>query len=869
MHLLSHLIDALGYSCLPLAAFLALFWVFTLRGERWRAAAVAAATCSGLYLALITELLSIPRWITRPAVALAWFVPAAVTCLYGWRLRRSRRVPEKIQEPLEVAEPLNSFDWCLLSGICLIVALVGLTAILAPPNTWDAMAYHMSRVAQWMTNRDVRPYPAFYSPQLFLSPWAEYGILHLDLLYGGDRLVNLVDWLSMAGTLVGVSLIAEQLGAGRRGQILAALVCATMPAGILEASGAMNTYASAFWLVAAVYYALRWNKEQSWAITGALAATISLAIFTKGTNYTFLPFVLLACWWLGSARARVLQLKRLAVIALAVLIVNGPLYVRNYKLSGSPLGFSSPLGDDPERQYANQHVSPAIAFANVVKNLALHVGTPVSSINAAFAKIIDSGLRHLGIDPNDKASTYRGGFHINPTSTYESVAGNPLQLALIFLTILLLLPARAGNRALRYFMAGICLSFVLFCALIRWQAWNGRYHLPLFALAAAVVGVVLERWRPRFLTVGVALLLLLSAAPFTLLNSLRPLAPWKRTSILRRPRAALYFADYHQTLQDSYTSAAQAVLRTGCGNIGVDASLEDFDYPMFALLGAGHGKRAVRYAEARNLTAAYARPEATRPCVIICLRCAHAPAKWAEYRSVGGQVSLFNEIAVFSANGSMPDDATFTSPSPAQIPGILDEIDSNRDRLRASHLGSVEEKVMRAAKDWPARQVELSGRIDSLYGQTYAAWRVRDSAYPLRRNHTAADAAAMDPLQVVAASQVLENWNQAMPAKIQELSRLVDQLYTSWQMVVAHSLPAGSVCRVEIQSAGRTDHNLQASTAGQRDLQTEDVACRCLGSHSEGTTVASKQLGKFDSEAESSTTCRVTRNANGSLSLEP
>ncbi len=101
---------------------------------------------------------------------------------------------------------------------------------------------------------------------MFLSPWAEYAILHLDVLYGGDRLVNLVEFASMGGTLIGVSLIAERLGASKRGQLLAVLACATLPEGVLEASGAMNTYVGAFWIVVTVYYLLRWNDRQNWNV---------------------------------------------------------------------------------------------------------------------------------------------------------------------------------------------------------------------------------------------------------------------------------------------------------------------------------------------------------------------------------------------------------------------------------------------------------------------------------------------------------------------------------------------------------------------------------------------------------------------------
>ncbi len=692
---------------LPLTAYLAVVWILRIRGEGWRSAALSAGVCWGVYLALATEILSIPRLITRPVLAGAWVSFTLGISIYGWVFRRStsRQIEVQRRASREAKEaPLDKMEWLLLSGIGLVVMLVSTTAILSAPNTWDAMAYHMSRVAQWMTNRDVDLYPAFYSAQLFLSPWSEYVILHLDILYGGDRLANLVELVSMIGTVTGVSLIAQQLGAGRRGQLLAAVAVVALPEGVLEASGAMNTYVGTFWIVMAIYYLLRWNKQQSWRVALALGSAVGLALMTKGTAYVFLPFVLVACWWIGPAAARKQLLARLPMFLLIVFILNGPLYLRNYKLSGSPLGFTSPLGDDPERQYANTHVSGSIAAANVVKNLSLHLATPIPSLNDQLSRGVLWALHSMHIDPDDKASTYRGGFHLNGFSSHEARAGNPLQLALIALASLLLFNSRIGNQALRLYVLGLAGSFVLFCALIRWQPWNSRYHLPLFALGLAVVGVVLEKSLPRLALSGVACALVISALPFAIFNSLRPLAPWPRVSVLRQPRLNSYFADSHDRWIDSDVAAAKLVESSPCRSIGVDASLEDFDYPLFALLGAGHNEREVRYIGVRNLTATYARLGNMPPCVVICLRCAHAPAKWTEYKNVGRRVSVFDELAVFTADGSFSNNQTVTLPDASEIDGMLEQLDYYRESPRATNLGIVEGRIDRAGRDWPEKK---------------------------------------------------------------------------------------------------------------------------------------------------------------------
>jgi hypothetical protein len=856
---------------LPLAAYLAIFWVLRLRGEGRRSSALGAAVGWGVFLALITELLSIPRMITRPALAIAWLSFASFVFAYGWALHKSksRRIDSKLEdrEYQPISSPLGKTEWLLLSGIGFLVFLVGIAALLSAPNNWDAMAYHMSRVAQWMNNRDVGLYPAFYSVQLWMSPWAEYAMLHLDVLYGSDRLVNLVEVLSMIGTITGVSLIAQQLGAGFRGQLFAAIAIATIPEGVLEASGAMNTYVAGFWVVVAVYYLLRWNKQQSWNIACAMGAAVGLAIFSKGTSYVFLSCVLLACWWMGSAPARKRLLIHLPVLLTIVLALNGPLYLRNYQLSGSPLGFPSAFGDDPLRQVRNSHVSPAIAFSGVVKNLALHLGTPIGAVNERTQQAIVGTLHALRIDPSDPDSTYRGGFHLNGFSSNEARAGNPLQLALIGLTCLLLFRRRIGDRTLRLYMFGIAGSFVIFCTLIRWQPWNSRYHLPLFALGMAVVGVVLERSWSRVTLSVVALLLLVSALPFAIFNSLRPLAPWPRTSIFSQPRLDSYFADSHDWWRNSYVSTAKFIESSECRSIGVDSSLEDFDYPLYALLGIGHSGRQVRYVGVNNLTVAYARPDSKPPCAVICLRCAHAPAKWAEYKNVGGRVTVFDDVAIFSGNGDRPNNQTVVLPRQDQYEAILEQLDYYRDSPLDVNFATTEAKVDRASRDWPMKKNDLKARMNAIFTEGLSLWRVRDSVDPMRRKGEPIDHSKIDPVQLMAALEVFQDWHQTVHGKVDDLDRSVDQLYLSWESQVKRDpLEEGSsidrngssACRAEVKTV-ETNGTYPASSvtitpSGEHFIEISDCSCLGTGLNSWAVLVR-KPLGKYDSEAENLTKC--------------
>src|SRR6185312_4671325 len=103
-----------------------------------------------------------------------------------------------------------------------------------------------------------------------------------------------VQWLAWIGCALAASLIARSLGAGARGQLLAFIVCATIPNGILSASGPKNDCVVAFWIAAAIYLLFQYQRRQSWANAAGIGAALGLSILTKGTAYLYLPCFLLA-----------------------------------------------------------------------------------------------------------------------------------------------------------------------------------------------------------------------------------------------------------------------------------------------------------------------------------------------------------------------------------------------------------------------------------------------------------------------------------------------------------------------------------------------------------------------------------------------
>ena len=307
------------------------------------------------------------------------------------------------------------------------------------------MAYHMARVAHWAQNGTVRHYPTPYLPQLYHPPWAEFAITHFQLLSGGDRFANAVQWLAMIGSVLCTSLITKLLGGDSRAQIFAAVLAATIPMGILQGSSTQNDLVVTFWLLVFVSYVLRMMASSSrsqpdllelrWQMMAA-GASLGLAVLTKGTAYIYaMPFVL----WLAFVMVKRLRLRAIPfglVAGALVLLLNAGHFWRNVQLFGTPLS----AGDE---SYVNEVFTPSAFVSNFIRNLSLHAGTPFAGVNEAMSVAVRRLHDALGIAVNDPRTTAVNDprtaagngrdleFAISRIDTVEDFAGNLLHTALI------------------------------------------------------------------------------------------------------------------------------------------------------------------------------------------------------------------------------------------------------------------------------------------------------------------------------------------------------------------------------------------------------------------------------------------------------
>ena len=542
--------------------------------DDWRSGFLAAAATWGTALVAITEILSLIHALEFRWVAAAW--SACLVAAAGLWLRF-------VGDPRRLMKDgwsgrLTKVEWGLVAASVVIAGLLAVIAWIAPPNTDDAMAYHMPRVMHWIQDRSVAFFPAHILRQLYLSPGSEFIVLHFVILSGSDKLANFVQWASMIGSAIAVSLAARELGAGKHGQLLSAVFGMTLPMGILQATGTQSDYVTGFWLAAFAYWMLRLrSRGDAWSAV-AMGASLGLALLSKATAYIFaLPLLAWMSWQVMRSFGK-RGTALLAAAAILTVMVNLPTYVRETRLFGNPLGFT----EEPTiGVYSNEVVTPAAFASNVIRNAALHMDTPFPALDSALTRGIVKLHEAMGISAQDPRTTWAGiGFSIEPTAFYENMDGNPLHFALIGVCAVLI--AARGDLRKRLLAAMLCVAAaaLLFCLVLKWQPWGSRLHLPLFLLAAPIIGAAIESTRRKWAPRALAGLLLIAALPWVLLNQSRPLVgPESILTAERLKRDSATMANY----VGAVTFAAKH-MGDQCTEVGLYLRPDDLEYAFWVLL---------------------------------------------------------------------------------------------------------------------------------------------------------------------------------------------------------------------------------------------------------------------------------------------
>ncbi|MCM8776216.1 MAG: glycosyltransferase family 39 protein [Candidatus Omnitrophica bacterium] len=466
---------------------------------------------------------------------------------------------------------------------------MGVTAWFAPPNTWDSLVYHMSRVVHWIQNRSVAHYSTVELRQLIHPPWAEFAIMHFQILSQGDHWAGFVQWFSLLGSVIAASLVAGALGAKLMGQIAASMVCLTIPSGILQASGTKNDYAVGYWLVVFVYFLLLYRDKLKVGYLLGLATGLGLAFLTKISALVFSVPFLLWLLLLEIKQCRREAWKHSILVLGIVLILNVSPWARNFSLFGYPFTqrWKESLAASDLTRAKNEVISVPFFIVLVADNIFAHLGSPVQPLNRAIASVKYHLHRFLGVTYSDARITYGAvpEYTIIDFSMEEVSAGNLYHVILATAALVLCISlSRFRQHTVLIYGTALCVAFVFFCAYHRWSPYNVRLHLPLFVMAASWIGFVLAESSPKWITHFILTTLCLMILPYTFWNPWRPI--FGARSVIATDRWEQYFYTLSE-LGDPIRSVTSMIRSRGYKNIGLVIGKDHWEYPYWVFLNAG------------------------------------------------------------------------------------------------------------------------------------------------------------------------------------------------------------------------------------------------------------------------------------------
>jgi len=526
----------------------------------------------GALLTALTELSGSVGLLARLPLAAGW----GLILLAGLYLLRASPRRQPLFDLRSRLRSLPPADGLLLGGLGLIALGTLVIALVAAPNNWDSMVYHLSRVMHWLQNQSLAFYPTHILRQLYLNPWTEYVHANLYALSGADRFLNLVQWFSGVGTLLGVSLLARQLGAGVGGQVLAAVFAGTLPMTVLQMTSTQNDLTAAFWLVGLTVFALQDLRAPNRAAQVGLGLCLGLAVLTKSTAYLFAFPILLVYGVRRWQSSRLGALRPLILIAGLALLLNLPHYARNLAAFGSPLGPA-----EETRLYRNERFGAGVLVSNLSRNLALHL-VSVSPVNEVVEGAVGGLHEWLKLDVNDPQTTWQDHrFALTRFVVNEDFTGAPLHLiALLFTLITLGVRRKSLPSGEVWIHAAILLAgLLIFSGFLRWQLWHARLHLPLLVLSAAIFGLLPQVFSVRF-SRWLGILLLLSTLPVFYFNQNKPLVQdW---NIFNLPRREVMII--RKNLVVPYIEGVNFLIdEQRCTQLGLYLPDEEWEYPVWEL----------------------------------------------------------------------------------------------------------------------------------------------------------------------------------------------------------------------------------------------------------------------------------------------
>jgi len=417
---------------------------------RSRAEQVFLAFGVGLWMAAAALFVLAAAQSLRPLPLACLLAALIVSAIFGWL----RALPcDPSPDPLI---PSRERPAALLLAVLLLADGI---FVLTPEIGKDALIYHLAVPKLTLAHGGFFPIPGnVFSGYPLL---AEMHYL-AALAAGGEALAKAMHFALLAGTLLGIGRISRLIR-GNAFPVLAMLIFASIPAVFQVSHSAYNDLFVACFTLAALHAFLRWREGRLRGWLALAALFCGAAVACKYTALLLAPLGVLGVLWnhAGSRQSRA-ALRDLVLYGLAFLAASGPFYLKSWVLTGNPFypflwGIFGGRGWDADQ-----------------------------------ARLYDLFVQNLGMGRTWKDYLLLP-WNLSLRARTDSPAFDGILGPIFLLTLPFLAGVRRWGAPLKVLLLYGAAAFCFWAS----SAQQTRYLIPLFAVLAAVVGVLLAEYRDR------------------------------------------------------------------------------------------------------------------------------------------------------------------------------------------------------------------------------------------------------------------------------------------------------------------------------------------------------------------------------------
>lgn len=390
---------------------------------------------------------------------------------------------DELKEYCASLEP--TFFWYIVTVTVLIVIPLLILAIYVPPNNYDSMTYHMSRIEHWRQNQNVYPYSTVNIRQVIHNPLSEYLIANFLITSEIDIFSNLVQFFSWIGVLCALTLITKELNFGRLHQFVVGIIFVSIPMGIFQSTTTQNDLFGAFFLVSFIYFGLGIKGQFDLGKFIFVIVSLILGGFTKYTVFVFgLPFAI----YFSIVFLRSLNFKetfKLIFLGLAfTAFIFAPFLLRNYLTYGSLSG-----DDEMSSRMQNSSINFSIGISNFIKHLFDHFYLPIGSYSNFLNQLVIYFHTIIGISKDNPEANFLNIPYSPSFILSENITGSLFHVLLfIFSTIIGMMYFKKYPK-IAVFIVCSWLGFFLYSLVFKWQPWQVRLMLPWMIVTSIPCGI--------------------------------------------------------------------------------------------------------------------------------------------------------------------------------------------------------------------------------------------------------------------------------------------------------------------------------------------------------------------------------------------